>query len=160
MASRRCKPFVLRPLVAVLLALGVAACGNGGSLGNSPQIPLVSGAHVVQQSRRCDKGKDVYCGLYEVVADPRYRGSQALMSAERRHLQSLKWSVGQGDIGQEQSAVSPDHRYRLTYATSEGELRAIDLGWVERPSAVSQALAHAMFDQTAALEVTVAAGPS
>jgi len=146
-------------LVGVLLALGLAGCGQGGSI-STPRLPLVYGAHVVQRSRLCDKGQHVYCGLYEVVYDSRYRGSQALMSAERRHLQSVKWSVGQGDIGQEQSAVSPDHKYRLTYATSEGELRAIDLGWVHRPSAVSQALAHAMFDQTAALEVTVAAGPS
>lgn len=159
MSFRWLTPHVLRVLAAALLALGVAACGRGGSI-STPQLPLVAGAHVVQQSRLCDKGQHVYCGLYEVIYDSRYRGSQALMSAERHHLQSLKWSVGQGDIGQEQSAVSPDHKYRLTYATSEGELRAIDLGWVKRPSAVSQALAHAMFDQTAALEVTVAAGPS
>ena len=147
-------------LAVAMLVLGVAACGSGGSLGDSPQLPLVPGAHVVQQSRRCDKGKHVFCGLYMVIYDGRYRGSQAFMSAERKHLQSMGWSVGQGDIGQEQSAVSPDHRYRLTYSTSEGELRAIDLGWVQRPSAVSEALARAMFDQTAALEVTVSAGPS
>jgi hypothetical protein len=94
------------------------------------------------------------------VVDSRYPGSQTLMSAERRHLRALGWSVGIGDIGQEQTAVSPDHKYRLTYATDGGELRAIDLGWVQRPAAVSQALGRAMFAGTAALEVTVGAGPS
>ncbi len=82
------------------------------------------------------------------------------MSAQRRHLKAMNWSVGIADIGQEQTAVSPDHKYRLTYATDEGELRAIDLGWVQRPSAVSVALARAMFQGTPALSIIVAAGPS
>lgn len=142
-----------------LPALALAGCGQGSSIG-SPKLPLVTGAQVVQQARLCDKGQHVFCGLYLVVYDGQSRGSQALMSAERRRLRALGWSVGQGDIGQEQSAVSPDHKYRLTYATADGELRAIDLGWVQRPSAVSLALARAMFNRTAALEITVRAGPS
>ena len=159
MYSRRPTPRVLSALAIALPALALAGCGQGSSIG-APKLPLVTGAQVVQQARTCDKGQHVFCGLYLVVSDPLYRGSQALMSAERRHLQALGWSVGQGTIGQEQSAVSPDNSYRLTYATSDGELRAIDLGWVQRPSAVSLALAHAMFDRTAALEITVGAGPS
>lgn len=159
MSFRRSAPRLLLAPVLALLGLSLAGCGQGGAIG-SPTLPLVRGAQVVQQSRRCDKGQHVFCGLYEVVVDGRYRGAQALMSAERRHLKALKWSVGAGDIGQEQTAVSPDHKYRLTYATAEGELRAVDLGWVQRPSAVSVALANAMFGQTAALEVTVSAGPS
>jgi hypothetical protein len=146
-------------VILALLGLALAGCGQGGWI-STPSLPLVRGAQIVQKSRRCDKGQHVFCGLYEVVVDGQYRGSQALMSAERRHLQSLSWSVGIGDIGQEQTAVAPNHKYRLTYATAEGELRAIDLGWVQRPSAISVALAHAMFGQTAALEVTVEAGPS
>lgn len=146
-------------LVLTVLGLAAAGCGAGGSIG-APQLPLVQGASVVAQSRRCDKGQHVFCGLYEVVVDGRYQGSQALMSAERRHLKAHGWSVGKGDIGQEQTAVSPDHKYRVTYATDAGELRAIDLGWVQRPSDVSVALGRAMFGGTAALEVTVAAGPS
>jgi len=142
-----------------LLALGVAGCGSGGSIG-TPTVPLTPGAQVVERSRRCDTGHNVFCGLYEVVVDGSYGGPRALMSAERRLLRSKHWSVGQGDIGQEQSAVSPDRKYRLIYAAADGELRAIDEGWVERPSAVSLALARAMFEGTAALEVTVAAGPS
>lgn len=160
MPSRWSTPGALSTLMLALLALEVAGCGQGSSLGSSPRLPLVAGAHVVQMARRCDTGQHVFCGLYLVVYDSRYRGSQALMSAERRHLRALGWSVEQGDIGQEQSAVSPDRKYRLTYATAEGELRAVDLGWVERPSAISLALAHGMFDRTAVLEVTVAAGPS
>jgi hypothetical protein len=123
-------------------------------------LPLARGAQVVERSRRCDTGHNVFCGLYEVVVDSSYPGPRALMSAERRLLRSDRWSVGQGNIGQEQSAVSPDHKYRVTYAAADGELRAIDLGWVQRPAAVSLALARAMFAGTAALEVTVAAGPS
>lgn len=156
MLSRRSTTLAL---ALALLGVSVASCGQGSSLG-SPRLPLVQGAQVVRQARLCDKGQHVFCGLYEVVYDPRYGGSQAFMSAERRHLRALSWSVGQGDIGQEQTAVSPDRKYRLTYAASEGELRAIDLGWVKRPSSVSEALAHAMFDRTAALEITVRAGPS
>jgi hypothetical protein len=159
MPAPRSAPRILLVLALALLVLGVTGCGQGSSIG-SPTLPLVPGAHVVEQSRRCDTGHHVYCGLYMVVYGSRYRGSEALMSAERRHLRSLSWSTEQGDIGQEQSAVSPDRRYRLTYATAQGELRAIDLGWVKRPSSISLALAHAMFQGTAALEVTVAAGPS
>jgi len=159
MSFIRSAPRVLAVLTVAVLGLALAGCGSGGSIG-SPQLPLVGGASVVQKSRRCDKGQHVFCGLYEVVVDDRYPGSQALMSAERRHLQAHGWSVGKGDIGQEQTAVSPDHKYRVTYATDEGELRAIDLGWVQRPSDVSVALGRAMFGGTAALEVTVGAGPS
>ena len=115
---------------------------------------------MVAKSRRCDHGSNVYCDLYLAVIDRNFTGSQGFMSALRRHLKALHWSVGIGDIGQEQTAVSPGHKYRLTYATDEGELRAVDLGWVQRPSAVSVALARAMFQSTAALSVIVAAGPS
>ncbi len=146
-------------LLLALIGLGLAGCGSAASLG-TPTLPLARGAHVVERSRRCDTGHNVFCGLYEVVVDSSYPGPRALMSAERRLLRSKKWSIGQGAIGQEQSAVSPDRRYRLTYSAGDGELRAIDLGWVQRPSAVSLALARAMFAGTAALEVTVAAGPS
>jgi len=142
-----------------LLVLGLAGCGRGGTIG-SPRVPLTQGAHVAATSRRCDQGKHVFCGLYLVVVDSHFSSSQALMSAERRRLRAYSWTVEQGDIGQEQSAVSPGEKFRLTYATAEGELRAIDEGWIQRPSAISLALAHAMFDRTAAMSLIVRSGPS
>ena len=159
MSSRRSTKCVAAISALALLAVGLAGCGQGSRLG-SPTPPLVPGAHVVQQSRRCDTGEHVFCGLYLVVYDSRYGGSQALMSAERRRLRAYSWTVEQGDIGQEQSAVSPGEKFRLTYATAEGELRAIDEGWIQRPSAISLALAHAMFDRTAAMSLIVRSGPS
>jgi hypothetical protein len=142
-----------------LLVLGMSGCGQNTGLRN-PQVPLVDGAHVVQQIRRCDEGSDVFCALDMVVANPRYRSSGEFLKDESKHLKDLGWSLQAGEIGQEQSAVSPGRKLRIVYATAAGDLLALDLGWIQRPSPIGLTLAKTMFDRVPAISLIVEAGPA
>ncbi|MFL5822222.1 MAG: hypothetical protein ACJ764_02145 [Solirubrobacteraceae bacterium] len=145
-------------LPAALLVLLVTGCG-GSHLG-TPKLPLVSGAQVVAQARRCDEGTHVFCALDMVIVAPSFHSAQDLMTEQRRRLRSLGWELQQTEVGQEQSAVSPGQKFRLIYATAAGDLLAVDQGWVDRPRLIAVALAHTLFDRLPALSLRLQAGPS
>jgi hypothetical protein len=147
-------------LVALGLAgLALAGCGQSNRLGN-PQVPLVSGAHVVQQIRRCDKGSNAFCALDLVVVNTRYSSAGRFLVYERRHLKRLGWTLQAGEIGQERSAVSPSHKFRIVYATAAGDLLALDEGWIKRPLSIGLTLSNTLFDRKPAISLIVEAGPA
>jgi hypothetical protein len=102
----------------------------------------------------------VFCALDMVVVAPRFRSADALIGEQRRRLRSLGWTLQQSEVGQEQSAVSPGQKFRLIFATAPGDLLALDEGWVQRPHAISLALARTVFDRVPALSLSLEAGPS
>jgi hypothetical protein len=144
-----------------LVALILAGCGQS-SPQSSSAVPLISGAQVVQQVKRCDEGSSPFCAVDLVVADPdhRYASSDLFLKHERTHLRQLGWSLQAGEIGQEHSAVSPGQKYRIVYATAAGDLLALDLGWIQRPSQIGPALSKTLFDRVPAISLMVEAGPS
>lgn len=142
-----------------LLALALAGCGDGDQLSN-PQVPLVRGAQVFQQIRRCDEGSHVFCALDMVVIDPLYRSSGDFLVAERKHLRKLGWTLQDGEILQERSAVSPGQKVRIVYATAAGDLLALDQGWIQRPAPFGGTLSKILFDGLSAISLTVQAGPA
>jgi hypothetical protein len=95
-----------------------------------------------------------------VVADQRFPSGGAFLKSERRYLRQLGWSLQQGEIGQERSAISPGHKFRIVYATASGDLLAIDLGWIKRPSPIALALSKTLFDRLPAISLMVEAGPA
>jgi hypothetical protein len=146
-------------LVLGLLALTLAGCGHGEALG-SPRVPLVPGAQVIYKLRRCDPGHHVFCGLEVVVADRRFTSSGALVTSEVRRLKALGWALQQGEINQEQTALSPNGKLRIVYATAANDLLAIDFGWAQRTPEEVLTLAHTMFNRTPAMSLLLEAGPS
>lgn len=142
-----------------LLALVVSACGGGGRL-DSPHLPLVPGAHVVYKEKSCDPGQHVFCGVQLVVSDSRFNSAGALVAGEARRLQRLGWTLQQGEINQERSALSPNGRLRIIYASAPQELLAIDFGWATRTPALTSSLDRTIFHRTPAMLLVLEAGPS
>jgi hypothetical protein len=146
-------------LGAGLVTVALAGCGQSQNLGQA-DVPLLSGARVLKQIKRCDQGSNVFCALDMVVADPRYQSAGEFLKHERRYLRRLGWSLQEGEIKQERSAVSPGRKIRIVYATAAGDLLAIDEGWIRRPSPIALALSRTMFDGVPAISLMVAAGPA
>jgi hypothetical protein len=144
---------------AALLAITLAGCGQSEHLDN-PRVPLINGTQVVQQIKSCDKGSHVFCALAMVVTNPRFRSAGNFLVKERQYLKRLGWSLQEGEIGQERSAVSPGHRLRIVYATASGDLLALDLGWIKRPGSIARTLSETMFDGQPAISLMVEAGPA
>ncbi len=147
-------------LPALLAAL--AGCGRQSSQ-KTPSLaalPLVSGARITAQVRRCDAGASSYCGLELVVVAPRYRSSTDLLSSEHRLLHQLGWAGANADTGEQRAAESPGHKLRVTYATAYGDLLGIDRGWIKRSSTTTSALDKSMFDRVSAMSLLLEAGPS
>jgi hypothetical protein len=142
-----------------LTALALAGCGQSTQLGN-PQIPLVRGAQVLQQVRRCDEGSEAFCSLAMVVIDPLKKSSGDFLVAEREHLRKLGWTLQEGEIGQERSAVSPGRKLRIVYATAAGDLLALDQSWIKRPQPIGKTLSRTLFAQLPAISLMVEAGPA
>jgi hypothetical protein len=142
--------------------VALAGCG-GTSEPRSPavsELPLVRGAKVVAQLRQCDRGANAFCAIEMVVIDRRMGSSGALVFAERNRLRDHGWALEQGEDGLQHAAESPSHRVRVVYATAEGDLEGIDLGWIHRPRAIALALAATMFARLPAMSVMLEAGPS
>jgi hypothetical protein len=146
-------------LAVGLLALTASACGGAGTL-DSPHPPLVSGARVVYQEKNCDAGQHVFCGVEMVVADRQLTSSGALVTEEARRLQRLGWTLQQGEINQESSALSPSGKLRIIYASAPQELLAIDFGWATRTPALISSLDRSMLNRTPAILLVLEAGPS
>jgi hypothetical protein len=149
------------PWLIVPLAL-FGGCGQGGG-GKAPELsglPLVSGARVVQQVRKCDRGANAFCALEIVIVASRYRDSLDLLAGEQGHLRSLGWTGASPEIGEERAADSPGHKLRVTYATAYGDLKGIDLGWIHRSRKTAVALSHALFDHAPTLSMMLEQGPT
>jgi hypothetical protein len=147
-------------LVLPALIVTLAGCGRS-SANHTPDLaglPLVHGARIVAQVRRCDRGANAFCGWELVVVSPTYRSSDALLLSEHRRLLKLGWTGANADTGEEHAADSPGHKLRVTYATAYGDLKGIDLGWIRRSRRVTLSLARAMFDHASALSILLEEG--
>ncbi len=144
------------------MILLVSGCGQSGTkrVPSVEQLPLVSGARIVTQIRRCDPGANAYCAWELVVVDRGYHSSDALMVSERHRLLREGWSTANAETGEQEAANSPGHRLRVTYATASGDLKGIDLGWIKRSPNVALELSRTMFEHTAALSMLLEAGAS
>jgi hypothetical protein len=127
---------------------------------DSPRVPLVSGARVVYKEKNCDAGTHVFCGVELVVSDTRFTSAGALVTSEAQRLQHLGWTLQQGEINQERSALSPSGRLRIVYASAPQELLAIDFGWATRSPALISSLDRSMINRTPAMLLVLEAGPS
>jgi hypothetical protein len=141
----------------------LGGCGQGKAAQHTPQLgklPLVKGSQISLRVLRCDTGSNSYCAWELVVTAPSYRSSTALLLAEHRRLIRLGWSGANGDIGNEHAAYSPGHKLHLTYATADGDLQGIDLGWVHRSRQVTLALSHAIFSHAPTMSMMLELGAS
>jgi hypothetical protein len=145
--------------VSVAVALVAAGCGSSSSRGPTlAGVPLTPGTEVIEHVRRCDGGANAYCAVQLVVVSRRAPNSDALLTAERKHLRSLGWTLTEADTGDETAANSPGHKLRLTYATAALDLKDIDLGWVRRSPKIGRALSRAMFDRASAISLMLQTG--
>jgi hypothetical protein len=161
LARRAVVPTVIVALAAAV-ALAVAACGghNAQHTPNLAQLPLVDGTRVVTSVRTCDPGKNAYCAWELVVSGARYRSSEALLKALHHYLRVRGWTSANADTGQQRAQDSPGHRLRVTYATADGDLRGIDLGWIKRSRPVQLALSRSIFEHVPTLSILYEAGAS
>ena len=151
----------LRLLAALAIVLALGGCGSSGTehTPNLAGLPLVSGARVVAQSLKCDRGANAFCGWELVVVAPRFRSSNELLLSEHVHLQSLGWTGANADIGGERAADSPGHKLHLTFGTADSDLKGIDLGWIKRSRTITLALSRQMFAKVPSLSIVLEDGP-
>jgi hypothetical protein len=145
-----------------LLVLGLAGCGSvkGAPPPTADQLPLVPGAKIVEQATQCDKGSNAFCALELVVVDPRFKTSVDLVNAEHDFVHKAGWAGLGADTGNERAAESPGHKLRVTYATANGDLTGIDLGWIHRSRRIAVALSRTLFDHSSAMSVELDQGSS
>ena len=146
--------------LSLALAAAIAGCGPSGGDHSPPVsgVPLAPGTHVTVDVRNCNAGANAYCGLELVVVGPGYRSSAALLAGETHLLSDRGWKPTNASTGLERGADSPGDRLRLMYATANGDLEGIDLGWIKRARAVTLALSHALFKHTATLSMLLQDG--
>jgi len=153
-----------RVLAALLVsAAAVLLAGCGGSRLHVPEatkLPLVPGSRVVERLRSCNRGANAYCAIDMVVENARYPSPPALTQAERVLLRRAGWTVEYADVPAEYALLSPGARLHVTLAPVDHELRAIDLGQVQRPRAFTLALSRALFAHRIAFAVVLELGPS
>ncbi len=149
-------------LAAVLTAAVLTGCGHSSTqhTPNLSQLPLVGGTRVVTSVRTCDPGKNAFCAWELVVSGERYRSSEALLKALHHYLRVRGWTSANADTGQQRAQDSPGHRLRVTYATADGDLRGIDLGWIKRSRPVQLALSRSIFEHVPTLSILYEEGAS
>lgn len=148
---------------AILAAAGLLLSGCGHSAPRTPGlagVPMVSGARIIVQLRSCDPGANPDCAYQLVVTNPHYRSSQQFLDAERHRLRRLGWTGAYAPNGDEHTANSPNGRLHLTFATADGDLKGIDLGWIKRRRPVALALSRAIFNHSPTLSMLVQLGSS
>jgi hypothetical protein len=118
----------------------------------------VPGASIVTEVKRCDQGANAFCAWELVLADRSFKSSTDLLISEHRQLLRAGWSGADGDTGEQHAADSPGHRLRVTYATADGDLKGIDLGWIKRSRSVTLALSKALFQGVPTLSVMLELG--
>jgi hypothetical protein len=151
---RRAAPI---PLIAVLIGCGSSAASRTPRL---TDLPLVDGTRVVAQARVCDRGANAFCAVEVVLVGSGFASSQQLVDGERDQLRHGGWTGANPDTGDERANDSPGHRFRVTYATALGELKDIDLGWVQRARPIALALSRSIFDRSPAMAVLLEVGTS
>jgi hypothetical protein len=152
-----------RRLGALALVLTLGGCGATSEANRTPaasSVPLVPGSKIVEQTRRCDQGKNAFCAVDLVVVNPTYYSSDELALDESHVLRQAGWSLADGDTGLQSAANSPGHKVRLTYATAMDDLRSVDLGTINRPWPITYALSNSMFDRAAAMSMRLEVGAS
>jgi hypothetical protein len=145
-------------LIAAALALG--GCGSGRQLPDLSGLPLVGGSRVVVQAKMCNPGANAYCADELVVVNPTFHSSTDFLDTERAVLHKLHWSGQYAPNGNEHSDDSPGHELRVTFATAQGDLIGIDLGWIKRSRSVALALSHAILARQPALSILLTDGAS
>jgi hypothetical protein len=156
----------IAPILLALAGCGLAlsGCGTGGASGplSLKQLPLIPGARVVTQARRCDRGANAFCAIEAVIVDPHAHSAGALLEREHRKLHSLGWTTHAGDDGDEVAADSPGHKLRLTYATALGDLIGWDEHWIKPPRLYSIVLAldRELINRTPAMSILLEVGPT
>lgn len=145
-----------------VLAGAIGGCGASHTqrTPTASDIPLVPGAEIAVQARACDRGSRAFCAIDLVVVDHHYVSSDLLAQDEGKVLSKRGWSLAHGDTDLQSGANSSGHDLRLTFATAAGELRAIDLGKINRPWPITYALSHTMFGRTAAMSMMLEVGAS
>ena len=148
--------------VAGGLALAAVLAGCGSShpdrTPTASAVPLVSGARITAQARKCDRGSNAYCAIELVVRDSRYASSDILAHDESHVLRDAGWTLAGGDTGTESAANSPGHKLRLTYSSAADDLESIDLGEINRAWPITYALSTSMFDRAAAMSMMLEVG--
>jgi hypothetical protein len=135
--------------------MGLSSCGSSRApaVPDLAQLPLVPGSKIVAQTRDCDTGAAAFCAVEIVLVNGAYRTSADLLGREREQLVAQGWSREGADVGGEHAADSPGGKLRLTYATAQGDLTGIDLGWIKRPQPITLALSRVLFQRTSALSM-------
>ena len=149
-------------LTAVAVAVAVAGCGRGGNpraIGVS-EVPLPSGATVLDSVRSCDRGANPYCSVQLVVVGPGYGTSTALLAGEQAALKRQGWTSALGPQGKEKGSDSPGHNLRMTYSTAYQGLLALDSGYIQRAPALAHAMAGVVFTGSPALSLILERGSS
>jgi hypothetical protein len=118
----------------------------------------VDGAHVVTSAGRCDQGANPYCTLELVIVDRNYKSARDLVVAERDLLTHRGWTAVAPPTADELADESPGHNLRVTYATAYGDLKGVDLGWVERSLEVRRSLGEQLFAGAPAISALVQSG--
>jgi hypothetical protein len=144
--------------IATASAAALAGCGGGARSPTLASLPLVPGAHVVTNVRRCDQGSKPYCALELVVADSHYESSRALVLAERNLLRASHWTGASAQTADELADESPGHKLRVTYATAYGDLKGINLGWIQRTRQIQRSLSAQMFAGATAMSAQIQSG--
>ncbi len=116
------------------------------------------GARVVANSRQCDQGANPYCALELVVVDPSYSSARSFVLAERDLLKGHGWTGASPQTADELADESPGHRLRITYATALVDLKGVDLGWIDRSTAVQRSLAKQLFARNPTMSALVQVG--
>jgi hypothetical protein len=148
-----------RPALAALAAL-LAGCGasSANRVPTLTRLPLADGARVVVRIQRCNEGTAAYCSLQLVVATTGSETSRQLMTDEIGTLRRRGWRYVNPTTGLERAADSPGGRLHVIFATANGDLEAIDLGWIRRARPVTLALSRALFTHTPTLSMLLEDG--
>jgi hypothetical protein len=131
--------------LAIGSVVALSGCGGGARTPKLASLPIVSSAHVVSNVHVCDQGKKAYCALELVVVDPHYPSPRDLVLAERKVLKAHGWTGASAQTGDQLADESPGHKLRVTYDTAYGDLKDIDLGWIQRTRRTQEALSTQMF---------------
>jgi hypothetical protein len=149
----KCTTVRLLAVAATLLALAGCGASGGDRSPSLASLPLVPGANVVTRVKQCDRGANAYCGWELVVVDHRYKSSRDLTAAEHDLLRKLGWSSALADTGEQRAADSPGHKLRVTYSTAYGDLKGIDLGWIQRPRSITLTLSRMIFSRVSSMSM-------
>lgn len=92
------------------------------------------------------------------MVDHNYKSARDFVVAERNLLKRRGWSTVAPPTADELAAESPGHQLRITYASAYGDLKGIDLGWMQRSLAVRHSLGEQLFAGAPAISALVQSG--